>query len=46
MNPSLGAAYGERPTITYTPVQGEEALRQLMEEITLDRLLLLTLPVN
>jgi hypothetical protein len=42
LNPSLGAGYGEKPTITYTPVQGEDALRQLMEEITLDRFLLLT----
>ncbi|MBN2687972.1 MAG: hypothetical protein JXR85_07315, partial [Deltaproteobacteria bacterium] len=42
LNPSLGAAYGERPTITYTPIQGKEALKQLMEEFTLDRFLLLT----
>jgi len=41
MNPSLGAGYGERPTITYSPIQGEEALKQLMEEITLDRFLIL-----
>jgi len=42
LNPSLGAGYGEKPTITYTPIQGEEALKQLMEEITLDRFLILT----
>ena len=41
-NPSLGAGYGEKPTITYTPIQGEKALKQLMEEITLDRFLILT----
>ncbi|MDO9528279.1 MAG: hypothetical protein Q7J27_03875 [Syntrophales bacterium] len=42
MSPELGAGYGEKPTITYTPVQGEQALKQLMEEINLDRFLLLT----
>lgn len=42
VSPSLGAGYGEKPTITYTPIQGEEALKQLMEEINLDRFLLLT----
>ncbi len=42
LNPMLGTAYGEKPTITYTPVQGKDALKQLMEEITLDRFLLLT----
>ncbi|MBN2569081.1 MAG: hypothetical protein JXB42_06590 [Deltaproteobacteria bacterium] len=41
-SPSLGAGYGEKPTITYTPVQGEQAVKQLMEEISLDRFLLLT----
>jgi len=42
VSPTLGADYGEKPTITYTPVQGEQALKQLMEEINLDRFLLLT----
>ena len=42
ISPELGAGYGEKPTITYTPVQGEQALKQLMEEINLDRFLLLT----
>ncbi len=42
LSPTLGADYGEKPTITYTPVQGEQALKQLMEEINLDRFLLLT----
>jgi hypothetical protein len=36
------AGYAENPTITYTPVQGEQAVKQLLEEITLDRFLLLT----
>ncbi len=42
LNPMVGTAYGEKPTITYTPVQGKDALKQLMEEITLDRFLILT----
>jgi len=42
LNSGLGADYGEKPTITYTPVQGEQALKQLMEEINLNRFLLLT----
>jgi hypothetical protein len=42
LSPSLGAGYGEKPIITYTPVQGEQAVKQLMEEINLDRFLLLT----
>lgn len=42
MSPSIGAGYGEKPTITYTPIQGEQAVKQLMEEINLDRFLLLT----
>ena len=36
------AGFAESPTITYTPVQGEQAVKQLLEEITLDRFLLLT----
>jgi hypothetical protein len=42
LNPMVGTSYGEKPTITYTPVQGKDALKQLMEEITLDRFLILT----
>ena len=42
VSPTLGASYGEKPIITYTPIQGEEALKQLMEEINLDRFMLLT----
>jgi len=36
------AGFAENPTITYSPVQGEQAVKQLLEEITLDRFLLLT----
>lgn len=39
---SLGGQFSERPTITYTPVQGEQAAKQLMEEISLERLMLLS----
>lgn len=42
VSPGLGAGYGEKPIITYTPIQGEQAVKQLMEEINLDRFLLLT----
>ena len=42
VSPGIGVGYGEKPIITYTPVQGEQAVKQLMEEITLDRFLLLT----
>ena len=33
---SAGMAYEENPTITYTPIQGEQYLRQLMSPIPLD----------
>jgi hypothetical protein len=35
-----GVAYEENPTITYSPVQGEEYLRQLMSPVPLDILVL------
>jgi hypothetical protein len=38
---SAGAAYEENPTITYTPVQGEKYLRQLMSPISLNTLVLI-----
>lgn len=41
LNPMVGTSYGEKPTITYAPVQGKDALKQLMEEITLARFLIL-----
>jgi len=41
LTPSLGAGMSENPTITYTPVQGEKAVRQLQSEIKLDRFLML-----
>jgi hypothetical protein len=37
---SSGMAYEENPTITYTPVQGEHYLRQLMSPVPLDILVL------
>jgi hypothetical protein len=40
--PSIGAGISETPTITYSPLQGEKAVRQLQSEMKLDRFLLLT----
>jgi len=40
--PSLGAGMSEAPTITYTPLQGEKAVKQLQSEMRLDRFLILT----
>ncbi len=39
---SLGAEYAERPTVTYTPLQGETAVRQLQVEMSLGNFLVLT----
>jgi len=41
LTPSLGAGIAENPTITYTPIQGERAIRQLQSEIKLERFLML-----
>lgn len=38
---SAGLAYEENPTITYSPVQGERYLRQLLSPIPLDILVLI-----
>jgi len=40
--PSIGAGISEMPTITYSPLQGEKAVRQLQTELRLDRFLILT----
>lgn len=40
--PNLGAGIAENPTITYTPIQGEKAVKQLQAELRLDRFLILT----
>jgi len=37
LRPSIGATFSESPTITYTPMQGEKAIRLLQSELTLDR---------
>jgi len=37
---STGIAYEENPTITYSPVRGEEYIRQLMSPVPLDILML------
>jgi hypothetical protein len=36
-----GVGYTERPTITYTPLQGDQFVRQLMSPVDLDTILLL-----
>jgi len=41
-----GLAYEENPTITYTPVQGEDYFRQLMTPIPLDILLMMVRSVT
>jgi hypothetical protein len=40
-NPSLQFQYYESPTITYTPLQGEKYLSQMLAEVDLSRLLFL-----
>jgi hypothetical protein len=40
--PNLGAGIAENPTITYVPIQGEKAVKQLQSELRLDRFLILT----
>ncbi len=42
MGASLGASFSEVPTITYAPLQGQQAIKQLLAEIPLDRFLLMT----
>ncbi len=39
---SAGLRYSERPTITYTPLQGEDFVERLLSPLTLDTILLLT----
>ena len=38
---NLGANYKEKPTVTYTPLQGEDFAQQLLEPVSLDKVLLL-----
>jgi hypothetical protein len=38
---SLGASFSEVPTITYAPLQGQQAMKQLMSETPIDRIYLL-----
>lgn len=38
---NLGASYEERPTITYSPLQGEKFAKQIMSSVPLETLLLL-----
>jgi len=38
---ALGAAYAERPTISYSPIQGSKFAKQLLSPISLDTLVLM-----
>jgi hypothetical protein len=38
---SLGAEYSEKPTITYTPLQGEQNAKRLLSELNLEEFVLL-----
>lgn len=41
-SPSLGTRISESPTVTYAPLQGEEAIRRLQTEMSLEHFLILT----
>lgn len=40
-HPSLGASIAEAPTIIYAPLQGSQAVKQLLSEISADKIMLL-----
>ncbi len=41
-SPSLGTRISESPTVAYTPLQGEEAIKRLQTEMSLEHFLILT----
>lgn len=41
LNGNTGISFSERPTISYTPLQGEEFLERMLEQISLDKIVLL-----
>ena len=41
VSPSLGVSYTDRPTITYSPLQGEDFLKSIMSSISLEAVLVM-----
>ena len=42
VSPSAGIAYSDKPTISYTPLQGEDLLKSLLSPLRLENILVLT----
>ena len=42
MKPNAGVSYSQSPTISYTPLQGEDFLRSVLSPISLEAILLMT----
>ena len=42
LGPSLGLAYSDKPTISYTPLQGEDLLKSLLSPLQLESILVMT----
>lgn len=42
IGPFVGFAFEERPTVTYTPLQGEEFVKQLLKPLPIESLMLLS----
>ena len=42
LSPGLGVAYADKPTISYTPLRGEELLKSILSPLQLEAILVLT----
>ena len=42
LSPSAGVAYADKPTISYTPLQGEDLLKSILSPLQLEDILVLT----
>ena len=42
LNPSAGITYADKPTISYTPLQGEDLLKSILSPLQLEDILVLT----
>ncbi len=42
LSPSAGVAYADKPTISYTPLQGEDLLKSILSPLQLEAILVLT----